>query len=46
MMTEMRMRRSYTEEFKRDAVTLVTEQGYKDAETARNNQATVTADAK
>jgi len=31
MMTETRMRRRYAEEFKRDAVTPVTEQGYKDA---------------
>lgn len=29
MTTEMRKRRSYTEDFKRDAAALVTEQGYK-----------------
>jgi transposase-like protein len=29
MTTETRKRRNYTEDFKRDAVALVTEQGYK-----------------
>jgi transposase-like protein len=29
MTTETKKRRSYTEDFKRDAVALVTEQGYK-----------------
>jgi transposase-like protein len=32
MTTEMRKRRNYTEDFKRDAVALVTGQGYKSAE--------------
>ena len=36
MTTEKRTRRNYTEDFKRDAVTLVTEQGYKIAEAARS----------
>jgi len=36
MTTETRKRRDYTEEFKRDAVALVTEQGYKPSETARS----------
>ena len=36
MTTETRMRRNYTEDFKRDAVALVTEQGYKDSEAARS----------
>ena len=36
MTTEKRMRREYTEDFKRDAVALVTEQGYKPAEAARS----------
>jgi transposase len=36
MMTETRKRRNYTEDFKRDAVALVTEQGYKPSEAARN----------
>lgn len=36
MTTEKRTRRKYTEEFKRDAVSLVTEQGYKIAEAARS----------
>lgn len=31
-----RKRRSYTEDFKRDAVALVTEQGYKVSEAARS----------
>ena len=36
MTTETRKRRSYTEDFKRDAVALVTEQGYKVTEAARS----------
>lgn len=36
MTTETRKRRSYTEDFKRDAVALVTEQGYKVSEAARS----------
>ena len=36
MTTETRKRRNYTEEFKRDAVALVTEQGYKVSEAARS----------
>ena len=36
MTTGMRTRRKYTEDFKRDAVALVTEQGYKLAEAARS----------
>ena len=36
MTTETRKRRNYTEDFKRDAVALVTEQGYKVTEAARN----------
>ena len=36
MTTAKRTRRNYTEEFKRDAVALVTEQGYKISEAARN----------
>ncbi len=36
MTTEKRTRRKYTEDFKRDAVTLVTEQGYKISEAARS----------
>ena len=36
MTTEKRARRIYTEDFKRDAVALVTEQGYKVAEAARS----------
>jgi len=36
MTTEKRTRRKYTEDFKRDAVTLVTEQGYKVSEAARS----------
>ncbi len=36
MTTETRKRRSYTEEFKRDAVALITEQGYKISEAARS----------
>ena len=35
MTTEKRKRREYTEEFKREAVALVTEQGYKPSEAAR-----------
>ena len=34
--TEKRKRRNYTEEFKRDAVALVAEQGYKPSEAARS----------
>jgi transposase len=33
---EARKRRDYTEDFKRDAVVLVTEQGYKPSEAARS----------
>jgi len=36
MTTETRKRREYTEDFKRDAVALVTEQGYNPAEAARS----------
>ena len=36
MTTEKRVRRKYTEDFKRDAVALVTEQGYKISEAARS----------
>ena len=36
MTAERRKRREYTEEFKRDAVALVTEQGYKPSEAARS----------
>ncbi len=36
MTTETTKRRSYTEEFKREAVALVTEQGYKICEAARS----------
>ena len=36
MTTENRKRSSYTEDFKREAVTLVTEQGYKISEAARS----------
>jgi len=36
MTTESRKRRNYTEDFKRDAVSLVTEQGYKISEAARS----------
>jgi transposase len=36
MTTETRKRRDYTEDFKRDAVALVTEQGYKPSEAARS----------
>ena len=36
MTTETRKRRDYTEDFKRDAVALVTEQGYKVSEAARS----------
>ena len=36
MTTETTKRRSYTDEFKREAVALVTEQGYKIAEAARS----------
>ena len=36
MTTEERSRRKYSEEFKREAVALVTEQGYKLAEAARS----------
>lgn len=36
MTAEKRTRRSYTEEFKRDAVALVTEQGYRVSEAARS----------
>ena len=36
MTTEKRKRRSYTEDFKREAVALVTEQGYSVAEAARS----------
>ena len=35
MTTETRNRRKYTEDFKRDAVALVTEQGYKHSEAAQ-----------
>jgi len=36
MTTETRKRRNYTEDFKRDAVAMVTEQGYKPSEAARS----------
>jgi len=36
MTAEKRTRRKYTEDFKRDAVALITEQGYKIAEAARS----------
>ncbi|MDP6734034.1 MAG: transposase, partial [Gammaproteobacteria bacterium] len=36
MTTEKRTRRKYTEDFKRDAVALVIEQGYKITEAARS----------
>ena len=36
MTTETRKRRNYTEDFKRDTVALVTEQGYKPSEAARS----------
>ena len=36
MTTEKRTRRKYTEDFKREAVALVTEQGYKVSEAARS----------
>ena len=36
MTTETRKRRNYTEDFKRDTVALVTEQGYKTSEAAWN----------
>ena len=36
MTPETRKRREYTEDFKRDAVALVTEQGYKPSEAARS----------
>jgi len=36
MTTETRKRRNYTEDFKRDAVALVTEQDYKTTEAARS----------
>jgi transposase len=36
MTIETRKRRNYTEDFKRDAVALVTEQGYKPSEAARS----------
>jgi transposase len=36
MTTETRKRREYTEDFKRDAVALVTDQGYKVSEAARS----------
>ena len=36
MTTETRKRREYTEDFKRDAVALVAEQGYKASEAARS----------
>ena len=36
MTTEKRTRREYTEDFKREAVALVTEQGYKPSEAARS----------
>ena len=36
MTTEKRTRRQYTEDFKRDAVALVTDQGYKVTEAARS----------
>jgi len=36
MTTETRKRRNYTEDFKRDAVALVTEQGYKTSEATQS----------
>lgn len=36
MTTQSSKRRNYTEDFKRDAVTLVTDQGYKVSEAARS----------
>ena len=36
MTTEKRKRRNYTEDFKRDAVALVTQQGYKISKAARS----------
>jgi len=36
MTTETRTRRNYTKDFKREAVALVTEQGYKISEAARS----------
>ena len=36
MTTQTRKRRKYTEDFKREAVALVTEQGYKPSEAARS----------
>ena len=36
MTTEKRQRRTFTEDFKRDAISLVTEQGYSAAEAARS----------
>ena len=36
MTTETRKRREYTEDFKRDAVALATEQGYKPSEATRS----------
>ena len=36
MTTETRKRRNYTEDFKRDAVALVSDQGYKVSEAARS----------
>jgi len=36
MTTEKRTRREYTDDFKREAVALVTEQGYKPSEAARS----------
>jgi len=36
MTTETKKRRSYTEDFKRDAVALLTEQGYKVSEATRS----------
>jgi transposase len=36
MTTDTRRRRNYTEDFKRDAVALVTEPGYKPSEAARS----------
>ena len=36
MTTQSSKRRSYTEDFKRDAVALVTDQGYKTSEAARS----------
>jgi transposase len=36
MTTETRKRRNYREDFKKDAVSLVTEQGYKPTEAARS----------